>query len=449
MKKLLALLVVLALTLSIVGCGQKDETPDPAPAPAPGEPAPGPVEIDEDIEIRFSWWGGDSRHEATQAVIDLFMEANPNITVVPEFTAWTGHFERIAAQLTARDEADLMQINFNWFYGFSPEGDGFYDLRQLGNIDLNNWPAETLAPITINGKVQGVPTSIGARLYYVNHTPFEQAGIEVPTTWDGLMEAGRVFKEKLGPDYYPLGNIGYTDALQLMMWSYLAQLTGKDIFDGNQLAYTEEELITAFEFVQELVDNNVIPGFHDDSAEKNHENPNWIDGRYAAVFQWNSGIQRDVNNLNPAINPDVRPVPWFTMDGAKHTGVFSKILMAFSVSVNSEHPEAAAKLLNFMYTDKDAVLAHGLERAIPLNRVALDILDEAGMLEGLAWEGHLMVSETDGYTFHPFFEDTTVRKVPNDAIEEFLFAEGGITPQQAARMILDTFDRTVAEAMEN
>ena len=42
------------------------------------------------VELSISWWGGESRHEAYQAAIAAFSEANSNITVAPTFAAWSG-----------------------------------------------------------------------------------------------------------------------------------------------------------------------------------------------------------------------------------------------------------------------------------------------------------------------------------------------------------------------
>ncbi|TCK87989.1 oligogalacturonide transport system substrate-binding protein [Natranaerovirga hydrolytica] len=452
MKKLLALMIVLVLTLSFVGCGGDDDTtvtPDPGTQGGVQEPA----DDDEEIEIRFSWWGGDSRHEATIEAINMFEEANPNITVVPEYTAWSGHFERISAQLTANDEADLMQINFNWFYNFSPDGNRFVDLFTMDEyLDLSNWPEESYDAIVIDGKLQGVPTSIGSRVYYVNQTPFDEAGIDIPETWDDLMAAGQTFQEKLGPDYYPLGNIGYTDDLPLMTFGYLAQKYGKDIIgEDNEMTYTVEELADGFEFVQALLDNNVIPGFHDDSAEKNHENPNWIQGRYAAVYNWPSSISRYVENLDPSIEPNIVAAPYFKLsDDQLHSGAFNKVGMAFSISPNSDHPEAAAKLLNFLYTDEDAVVAQGLERAVPANRAAEQILADHGMLEGIEYEGEQLIAEYDDmYTFHPFYEDNTVKLIYNDIFEQFVAAEGAMTPEEAAEEIINNIGFAIQDAMDN
>ncbi|TCT12223.1 oligogalacturonide transport system substrate-binding protein [Natranaerovirga pectinivora] len=447
MKKVLALMVVLVLMTSLVGCGQKEEqtTPSPSTPTVPDGASVG----DEEINLRFSWWGGDARHEATLEVIRLFEEANPNIKVEPEYTAWSGHFERIAAQLTARDEADLMQINFNWFYGFSPDGDGFYDLRELDHIlNLNNWPAESFEPITINGKIQGIPTSIGARIYYLNKTMYDRAGVGIPETWDDLMAAGRAFRDNLGPDYYPIGNVNYGEGAAMMTFGYLAQKYGKDIFEGNEMAYTVDELADGFRFMQDLLDNHVIPDFHFDSANRNHENPNWISGRYAGVYLWNSNINVYAQNIDPATNPNVVAAPFIKLgDNDLHSGVFSKILMAFSISNHTNHPEEAAMLLNFLYTDKEAVLAHGLQRAIPLNKIAEEILAAEGQLEGLQYEGHVLTSQTATYSFHPFFEDNTVRSAYSDVFDNFVMMEGSLTPEAAAQEVITNFNRAVREAM--
>jgi oligogalacturonide transport system substrate-binding protein len=445
MKKLLALIMVLAFMVSMVGCSGGNSTNVNSNQGNQGSTTG--TGSDEQITIRFSWWGGDARHEATQEVIRLFQEKNPNITVLPEFTAWNGHYEKIATQLIGKTEADIMQINYNWFYIFSPDGEGFYDLSTLDNLHLDNWPKETYEAITINGKVLGVPSSVGGRLLYLNKTTFDAADVPIPTTWDDYIAAGPIFQEKLGSDYYPLGNISTeNDALALLTFGYLSQLTGKDIITkDNQLAFSRDELITGFEFVTKLLENKVIPYAYDDSALKDAQNPRWIDGKYGAIYEWNSSVNAFVDALNPQNNPNVVLAPYPSMEGQKATGAFNKIVMAFAISKNSKHPEIAAEFLNFMYTDKDAVIAHELQRAVPVNTVAMDILEEAGKLNGLGWEGHKLVSETNGFPYHPYYEDAEVREVYIPVFQEYL--QGRMSPEDAADQIVNNFDNALETAM--
>jgi oligogalacturonide transport system substrate-binding protein len=455
MKKIFALLFVLVLAVTAVGCSGNNNT-QPSnnnsnntqqPSASSGDTIIPGVDDETPVTIRFSWWGGDSRHSATQEVIRLFQEENPHITVLPEFTAWNGHYEKIATQLIGRTEADLMQINFNWFYVFSPEGEGFYDLSTLKSLTLDNWEKESLEPLTINGKVQGVPTSIGGRLWYLNKTIYDQAGVEIPTTWDEYMAAGRAFEEKLGPGYYPLGAIAPSNAhgISLTMFGYLAQLTGKNIIEDNKLAYTEEELVQGFQFVSDLMDNHVIPTAYDDSALKDSENQNWIEGRYAGVYEWNSSISKYVDNLNPALNSEIIIAPYPTIDGSKASGAFNKVAMAFAISKNSKNPEVAAKFLEFFYTNPTAVEAHGLQRAVPVNKVSVQILENAGLLKGLEYEGHIIVQETNGMPFHPYYEDAEVAETYLPLLDEYAYLN--LTPEAAAARLVAEFDVALEAAM--
>ncbi|MGL5700266.1 MAG: ABC transporter substrate-binding protein, partial [Kluyvera sp.] len=45
----------------------------------------------EDVELRMSWWGGNSRHQATLKALELFKQKYPNIKVKAEYTGWEGH----------------------------------------------------------------------------------------------------------------------------------------------------------------------------------------------------------------------------------------------------------------------------------------------------------------------------------------------------------------------
>ena len=54
-------------------------------------------------------------------------------SIKPEFTGWSGHFEKVATQIAGGTEADIMQINWPWLPIFSANGDGFADLSQFSD----------------------------------------------------------------------------------------------------------------------------------------------------------------------------------------------------------------------------------------------------------------------------------------------------------------------------
>ena len=82
-------------------------------------------------QLRFSWWGGDSRHKPTLSAIKLFEEKNPNVKITPEYIGWEGYPERLTTQISGGNEPDIMQINWAWISTmFSKDGNGFYDLTR-------------------------------------------------------------------------------------------------------------------------------------------------------------------------------------------------------------------------------------------------------------------------------------------------------------------------------
>ena len=61
--------------------------------------------------IRFGWWGGESRHKATMAAIDLYMKENPNVKINGEFGGFSGYQQKLLVQLVSGTAPDIIQID--------------------------------------------------------------------------------------------------------------------------------------------------------------------------------------------------------------------------------------------------------------------------------------------------------------------------------------------------
>jgi oligogalacturonide transport system substrate-binding protein len=75
--------------------------------------------------LRFSWWGGSGRHEATLKALRLFEEKNPGVKIKAEYMGFNGYLERLTTQIAGGAEPDVMQINWAWLSMFSKRGNGF------------------------------------------------------------------------------------------------------------------------------------------------------------------------------------------------------------------------------------------------------------------------------------------------------------------------------------
>ncbi|SDG83262.1 oligogalacturonide transport system substrate-binding protein [Vibrio xiamenensis] len=345
-----------------------------------------------DTELRMSWWGGNSRHQATLKAIEKFQEKYPDIKVKAEYTGWDGHLSRLTTQVAGNTEPDVMQTNWNWLPIFSRDGNGFYDMSKQANaLHIDNFPKNAIDMTTVDSKINGLPVSMTSRVFYYNKQQWDKAGVDYPKTWDDLMAAGKAFEKNVGPDAYPLV-IEARDVFA-MNRSYMLQTTGKDIISHktNLLDYTQKEMTAFFQLYADQVANHVFPStkeFASYGKGNLYEMRPWIDGRFAGLYMWDTAIAKYTANLDPSMNLELGPYPM--APGATDSGLLARPSMMFSIGRNTEHPEEAAKLVNFLLNDPDGIHALGLARGIPLSKEGLSVLKESGEVDpsSLSFQGY-------------------------------------------------------------
>jgi len=435
-KKIISLSLAAIMGMTLVACGGNTKKADEGTTPAPPTETVKPTESAEPVTLRFSWWGGDDRHEATLAAIQEFEVEHPNIKVEAEYGGWSGWQEKITTQILGKQEADLMQVNWNWLYLFSKNGDGFYNINELSDqIDLANYSPEVLEGMTIKGNLNGIPVSTTGRIFVYNEAIYEKAGVAIPESFADLYAAGAVFKEKLGDDYYPLAGDRYTWTL---LWRYyLEQKYGKEWIVDNKLNYTQEELVDGYNFMLGLEEKHVIPGLKaiasGGAADAVENDPKWIDGHYAGTYEWDSAVAK----WEASLAEGKLVLGKFPTDLGPNKSAISKISLGFSISKNTKHPVEAAMLLSYLVEKEAGVKTLGLSRGIVSNKAAIAVLEGEGKLEGLNYEGNKAIHEFAGFGFDPNFEATNLR----DDLYKALSVEvsyGETTPEDAAAKIIET-----------
>ena len=365
---------------------------------------------DSQQEIRFSWWGGDSRHQATIAAAELFSSRHPEVTLHTEYGAWSGWEDAAAAALYAGTEPDVMQVNRNWLSDFSSETSGFLDLRAYSDIiDLTQYDPEVLESCTENGKLLAVPVSQTGRVFLWNESTFAAAGISVPDSFAALCNAGKVFRETLGDDYYPLA-LGWYDRMLFLV--YLLQCRyGREWVTDGRLQYSQDEITEGLETICKMEQNHVIPplkqiaGGGADSFDKDEC---FITGKYAGIYEWDSAAGKFVGALQEGQSLTVGD--YFTDIGPYHGG-FSKISLGFAISVHTKYPETCAKLISDLVSDPETVRTLGTERGIPLNHKGYEICSSAGLLGDISADANRCMSEWITFGIDPYFEHASLKGI--------------------------------------
>lgn len=391
------------------------------------------------VTLRLSWWGGSDVHRAYLASIRKFEAKYPHITVKAEYTGWAGHLERLTTQIAGETAPDVMQINWNWLVLFSRAGDGFYDLGRLSNeIALGEFDADSLGMGTIKGRLNAIPTSMAARLFYFNATTYEKAGLPLPSTWDALFAAGPIFRDRLGPDYYPL-DLNLQDVVAVAR-SWHIQQTGTALVDeaGSRLNADASQMVAAAQLYQRLVDGHVVPGARERASYGNvapQEMRPWITGRYAGVHQWVSAIGKSADTLEPGQRIALGAFP--LLPQAKDAGLLYRPAMMLAVNRGTRHAKEAALLLNFLLNDPEAVRIFEVKRGAPVSKSALGILENEGTLKGLAWDGLRQIQALPNRVRESgFFEHPRVRDGFIDTYERLGYGRLGVE-EAGLRMFQD------------
>ncbi|ETI60531.1 ABC transporter substrate-binding protein [Marinomonas profundimaris] len=401
-------------------------------------------------ELRMSWWGGNSRHAATNDAVKEFEKANPTISVKTEYTGWGGHLERLTTQIAGNTEPDVMQTNWNWMPIFSARGDGFKDLLDYSDVlDLSQFDESALAAGTNDGKLNGLPISMAARVFYFNKDTWDRAGLAYPVSWDDIMKAGPIFKEKLGDEYFPIILEG-RDVIA-MNRSFMVQKYGIPMVDdvNKKIAYSEAQMLEFFQMYADMIKNHVAPsskyvaGF---GKANLYEHKPWINGQWAGVYMWNSAINKYNDNLKPPMSLELGFYPM--LKGSKDAGLFYKPAQMFSIGKNSENPEDAAKLINFILNEPAGYNAMGLARGVPLSLAARRALSLDGTIkdDDLSVAGLSQINDLPKHILtSAHFENPRFLGLFEEMMEKM--DQGDISVEDAAKDFMSKGNRILRRAM--
>ncbi len=369
--------------------------------------------------IRFSWWGGDDRHEATLEAIKLWNSRHPEIVITPEYGGWDGWTEKTAAQIGGGTAPDIMQINYDWLVTLSPDGKGFYDLDRLADqLDLSGFDEDVLSFGRVNGLLNAVTVSVCGRGPFYNSQTYESLGASFPETWDDLLSLGETMR---GSDKYPIDldiQSGFTAWYLSVV--YIQQKTGRNLItmDG-ELGFTVEDIEAALDFYKSLEDSHAVRTVKEhtdqDGNSALYQSSEFISGRVAGVLEWGSSVGKYEMVLPEGA---LKAGPLLADESGNNSGWMIKPSLLYAISANTEHPDEAAAFMDFMLNDSECAEILGTTRGIPSSEYAEKSLENSEKLEGLVLENHEMLEAADTVTISPYMELDRMKEFYNTAIEK-------------------------------
>ena len=260
MKKLFALALAGAMTLSIAACGSGGNSEK-----APAEGASAEKSSGEGTTLRVLNWGSTVEETIANDAIARFNEDHPDVTVeqtcVP-VTEWSDFIQKWITMSTSGEAPDVINLGLEAAQ-MAVENDLIQPLDDIVSGDeyltqLKGEFAESLLTgFSVDGKLYGLPSGTQTMVMYFNKHMFDDAGIAYPEdgwTWDEFYDIAKQLTKDDGSVYgYGLASAFF----QLTPWwtSNGAYLTDDD---GNPTV-NSEDMVESVEFLKKLVDEKITP----------------------------------------------------------------------------------------------------------------------------------------------------------------------------------------------
>lgn len=339
MKKIMSLVLILALVLSLGACGSKEAAPsaDSGDKTAAQEP----------VELEFiQWWTTEGGGEFLEDLVKRFEEANPGITVKPTSMPFGEIRTQVVASQATGMTPDLIGMNPPWTREF-------YDMGILAPLDdlmaadpffkKDNYFQASFTPI--EGHTYLAPVNSMAFFLFYNKTMFKEAGIEPPTTWDELVEAAKALTVPEKNQYGITMSMSEQEASNgaiLSLYPLLYAQNGRTLVDGKYTVETEG-MENAMKLLETLSKNgSILPGTTTRSEFQIIEE--FAAGNVGMVISHNGHINT-VTNRDPNLEFGIVPLP--SVDG-KGTVELRHHGWDIGIAANSQHKEEAWKFISFL-----------------------------------------------------------------------------------------------------
>ena len=328
--------------------------------------APGSTQgsADGPVTLRVSTWGNDSRLRLTQEAVDAFKAANPDIDVVVENSEWSAYWDKLATSTAANDSPDVIQMDESYIAAYGARG-ALSDLGALsGELDLSAMDAGVLDTGKVEDTLVGAPIGVANFSVAVNPTVVEKAGLAMPDdktwTWADLAEISAQVTAKLGSEgIYGFDGFGVGTA-ELGIW---ARQKGEEVWPTDGPGASQATVQSFFEYANELIAMKATP-----AASLQVENASAaLD---ASSFATNKAafhllFHTQISAFAAASGNELQLLRIPAQASGESPKMVNKASMYWSVSARTEHPEASAKLVDFLLTDPAATTVLTTERGIP------------------------------------------------------------------------------------
>jgi ABC-type glycerol-3-phosphate transport system substrate-binding protein len=354
----LSVVVLIIITLMMAACAAPMAPSGGGSAPAASEAGSAPVTLQ---YWEMNW--GDQVIGALEELVAEFNASNPDIQVEMTTLNWGDYVQKMLSAVAAGNPPDVTGGDSGLPFNFYAQGEAmvldqlYDDWKNDGSFEqLTQWGQDKW---NFDGHYVGVTWQIDARAIYYRTDIFEEAGLDLPTTHDELLEVAAALTDRDAETYgicIP-GKAGSYDTDQFYMTLVFQNGGGVADSEGNPTFETEEHQL-ALRFEKELADAAAPEGTPSYTfAEISRL---YMQGQCAMIFNGGWFIQQ-LKQQAPDIFEVTDILPPLTGQGANAVQRIVGFYNPWMIFKQTDHPEEVMTFLKFMADPENLKRVYGAD----------------------------------------------------------------------------------------
>lgn len=344
-KRLLSILLSVTMAGSLLaGCGSDaKEVDETATVSEDGK-------LHGDITFWHSFTQGP-RLEVIQETADEFMKENPDVNITIETFSWGDFYTKWTTGFASGNVPDMSTALPSHVVEMI-DADALVPVDDLiDDIGRDRFSDMALSEGRKDGKCYSLPLYSHAQVMWYRKDLLEEAGLEVPKTWDEFSKAAKILtKDGVYGCSFPCGS---NDLMGTRFLNFYMRSAGESLLGENMRVDLTSD--TALEGIKYWVD------IYKNCSPKDSVNYNVLDQanlfyQGKTAFDFNSGFQIggvETNSPDLIDEIDCAPLPKMNADDPDYGAETSNIPMV--VWKNSKHPEICKAFIEKLY-EKDTYI---------------------------------------------------------------------------------------------
>lgn len=330
-----------------------------------------PLDTEEEIELTLAWWGDDTRAAMYEEAVDLFEEEHPNITVSTGFQAFPDYWTARNTEAASSSLPDVMQMDLSYLRQYGNTGQ-LLDLAPAydTNLDVSGIDEQLLGAGNIEDRQLGIPTSSNTLAMFYNADLVEELGmepLEEGYTWEDLNDwVEEASKKGAGEEPILYGGGDYTSQFWFLC-QWLIQQGVQPFTEDGQLNFDEAQVTEFLDLPAGARESDQY--FPIEKAKQIEPLTGFSSSKVATEISWDNFLAGYVAETEQ--NIEMMPIP----SGENGPQQFWKPSMLLSASASSEHPAAAATLIDFLVNDPRVGEIFGTNKGVPAVQAQIDAMN--------------------------------------------------------------------------